>query len=198
VDVKTRRCLNPEVRSASMATATAKSNRASITAARRSLNYFVSTTPPTRSHRIARAVRSCTTHEPVSRLCLYGRHPGQHSSVKRNAGISNDRFQIQIPGLEPDAGFVVNGQRISQQRPHNATRDHRFASSAIFTARGVRFSSVGFFRYSSLAFEPDDWRLLYNGIAQSAFKSDKAYGAKQTALAHRERPHNPRGAAVRV
>jgi outer membrane receptor protein involved in Fe transport len=107
----------------------------------------------------------------------------EHSSVSAILGVSNDRFEIpNSRGLQPDAGFVVNGQTnfLSNNLDERQREITDFGTLSYLHSQGdFDFQVSGFFRYSSLDFKPDPLGdLLYNGIAQSAFKSDKAYGAQ--------------------
>lgn len=107
----------------------------------------------------------------------------EHSSVSATLGVSNDRFEIpNSRGLQPDSGFVVNGQTdfLSNNLDERQREITDFGVLSYLHSQGtVDFQVSGFFRYSSLGFEPDPLGdLLYNGIAQNAFKSDKAYGAQ--------------------
>ena len=96
-------------------------------------------------------------------------------------GLSNDEFEIpnQV-GLQPSLGLDANGQ--TQYLSNNLNeRQHELAEYAIVTwqhAEGAlnwQTSISG--RYTSLHFAPDVLGdLLYNGIAQDAFKDDTAIG----------------------
>jgi outer membrane receptor for ferrienterochelin and colicins len=96
-------------------------------------------------------------------------------------GLSDDEFQIpnQV-GLQPSLGLNVNGQTAFLSNDLNE-RQHEVAEYAIVSWQ----HSEGAFnwqtslsaRYTSLHFAPD-WvgDLLFNGIAQDAFKDDTAFG----------------------
>jgi outer membrane receptor for ferrienterochelin and colicins len=96
-------------------------------------------------------------------------------------GLSDDEFQIpnQV-GLQPSLGLNVNGQTAFLSNDLNE-RQHELAEYAIVSWQ----HSEGAFnwqtslsaRYTSLHFAPD-WvgDLLFNGIAQDAFKDDTAFG----------------------
>ncbi len=96
-------------------------------------------------------------------------------------GLSNDEFQIpNQSGLQPSLGLNVNGQTDFLSDNLNE-RQHELAEYAIVTWQ----HSEGAFnwqtslsaRYTSLHFAPDlVGDLLYNGIAQDAFKDDTAIG----------------------
>ncbi len=107
----------------------------------------------------------------------------EHSSISAVLGVSNDRFEIpNSRGLQPDSGFVVNGQTDfpSTDVDERQREITDFGILSYLHSQGAfDFQVSGFFRYSSLGFEPDPLGdLLFNGIAQSAFKSDKASGAQ--------------------
>jgi outer membrane receptor protein involved in Fe transport len=96
-------------------------------------------------------------------------------------GLSDDEFQIpnQV-GLQPSLGLNVNGQTTFLSNDLNESQ-HELAEYAIVSWQ----HSEGAFnwqtslsaRYTSLHFAPD-WvgDLLFNGIAQDAFKDDTAFG----------------------
>jgi outer membrane receptor protein involved in Fe transport len=101
-------------------------------------------------------------------------------------GTSDDEFQIpNQAGLQPSLGYNVLGQ--SQYLSNDLhERQHELAEYAIASwqhsqgAFNVQTSlSV---RYTSLHFEPDSvGDLLYNGIAQDAFKNDTAIASQTDA-----------------
>ena len=121
----------------------------------------------------------------------------EHSSLSAIVGVSNDRFEIpNSRGLQPDAGFVVNGQTnfLSNNLDERQREITDFGTLSYLHSQGnFDFQVSGFFRYSSLSFAPDELGdLLYNGIAQSAFKSDKAYGAQADGAWHIASDHTIR------
>ena len=96
-------------------------------------------------------------------------------------GISDEEFQIpNFPGLQPPLGLDVNGQTAFLSNNLNESQ-HELAEYAIVSwqhAEGaLNWQTSLSVRYTSLHFAPD-WvgDLLYNGIAQDAFKSDTAVG----------------------
>jgi outer membrane receptor for ferrienterochelin and colicins len=96
-------------------------------------------------------------------------------------GSSNGKFQIPNQhGLEPDLGLTVNGQSAfpSDQLDENQRELTEYAVLSWQHAEGaLDWQSSVTSRYSSLSFEPDTvGDLLYNGIAQNAFKDDVAVG----------------------
>jgi outer membrane receptor for ferrienterochelin and colicins len=96
-------------------------------------------------------------------------------------GLSDDEFEIPNQrGLQPSLGLDVNGQTAYLSDNLNE-RQHELAEYAIATwqhsqgALDWQTSLSG--RYTSLHFAPDlVGDLLYNGIAQDAFKDDTAIG----------------------
>ncbi|HEX4051998.1 MAG TPA: TonB-dependent receptor [Steroidobacteraceae bacterium] len=103
-------------------------------------------------------------------------------------GASSEQFQIpEQHGLEPGLGLTVDG--ISDYLSNNLNENqHELTQYAIASwqhSQGtLNWQSSLSARYTSLDFEPD-WigDLLYNGIAQNAFKADTAL-AEQTDAAY--------------
>jgi outer membrane receptor for ferrienterochelin and colicins len=96
-------------------------------------------------------------------------------------GLSNEEFQIpNQQGLQPSLGLNVNGQTAFLSDDLNE-RQHELTEYAIATwqhSEGALNLQTSFSaRYTSLHFAPDlVGDLLYNGIAQDAFKDDTAIG----------------------
>ena len=96
-------------------------------------------------------------------------------------GISDNEFQIpnQV-GLQPTLGLDVNGQTAFLSNDLNEPQ-HELAEYAIVSWQhsegALNWQTSLSARYTSLHFAPD-WvgDLLYNGIAQDAFKDDTAIG----------------------
>jgi len=95
-------------------------------------------------------------------------------------GLSNDHFEIPNQrGLQPSLGYQVQGQSdfLSDNLNEN---QHELAEYAIISwqhSQGdLNWQTSLSARYTSLHFAPD-WigDLLYNGIAQDAFKDDTAF-----------------------
>jgi outer membrane receptor for ferrienterochelin and colicins len=106
---------------------------------------------------------------------------GTNDRLSLIMGLSDDEFQIpnQV-GLQPSLGLDVNGQTAYLSNDLNE-RQHELAEYAIVSWQ----HSEGSFnwqtslsaRYTSLHFSPDlVGDLLFNGIAQDAFKDDTAIG----------------------
>jgi outer membrane receptor for ferrienterochelin and colicins len=94
-------------------------------------------------------------------------------------GLSNEQFQIpNQQGLQPSDGLDVNGVTNFLSNDLNENQ-HELAQYAILSWQhsqgALKWQSSVSGRYTSLDFEPD-WvgDLLYNGIAQNAFKGDTA------------------------
>src|SRR5579862_1305646 len=96
-------------------------------------------------------------------------------------GSSDDQFQIPNQrGLQPTLGYVVQGQSDFLSDYLNETQ-HEAAQYAILSWQhsqgALNWQTSLSVRYTNLHFGPD-WvgDLLYNGIAQDAFKNDLAFG----------------------
>jgi outer membrane receptor protein involved in Fe transport len=109
-------------------------------------------------------------------------------------GTSNDRFQIpNQSGLQPSLGLSVNGQTDFASAALNENQ-RELTSYAILSwqhAQGaLDWQSSLSARYSSLSFTPDALGdLLYDGIAQWAYKRDVAL-AWQTDAAYKLNNHH--------
>jgi outer membrane receptor for ferrienterochelin and colicins len=95
------------------------------------------------------------------------------------AGLSDDQFQIPNQrGLQPTLGYMVGEQSEFLSNDLNENQ-HELAEYAILSWQhsqgALNWQSSVSLRYTSLHFAPD-WvgDLLYNGIAQDAFKDDTA------------------------
>ena len=104
-------------------------------------------------------------------------------------GLSNDHFEIPNQrGLQPSLGYTVDGQSdfLSDYLDEN---QHELAEYGILSwqhsAGALDWQTSLSARYTSLHFSPDlTGDLLYNGIAQDAFKDDTAL-AWQTDAAYK-------------
>ena len=145
----------------------------------------------------------------------------QNSSVTAMLGTSNAMFQIpnqRRPAAHRARRHCRAGTAGSRQRQFRAERQWRdrlsvakiwtsasarspiTASSAICIRRDrwtIQISAFG--RYSSLYFTPGNnvGDILYNGLAQTAYKRDVAYGLQAEGAWHLgDRPHHPLRRAV--
>lgn len=109
-------------------------------------------------------------------------------------GFSNQYFQIPNPrGLHPTDGYVVNGQTDYVSDNLNERQIERTAfglASLLHDAGPLTLQFSLFARYSGLRYRPDvTGELLFNGIAQTAFKQDFTAGG-QVDAAWRVSPSN--------
>ncbi|HEY3637513.1 MAG TPA: TonB-dependent receptor [Rhizomicrobium sp.] len=125
----------------------------------------------------------------------------QYSSVTTILGTSHDNFQIpNIAGLEPSLGLTVNSQSDFpsidlDERQHEIT--HYGILSYLRSQGQFDFQVSGYYRYSSLAFGPDETGdLLYNGVAQQAYKRDVAWGLQGETAWHITDNHTIRSGVI--
>jgi len=127
------------------------------------------------------------------------------SRVALIAGTSDQRFQIpNLVGGEPTLGLSVGNPTgapntfPSQDLNENQAENTQFAAlSYLHTADRFTGQVSVFGRYSILKFTPDQLGdLLYNGIAQSADKSDVAGGVQAEGVYHLTDAHTLRGGII--
>jgi outer membrane receptor for ferrienterochelin and colicins len=112
-------------------------------------------------------------------------------------GAFNGQYQIPNQrGLQPLLGLEVNGQInfLSNNLNENQHEMTQYAIVSWQHAQGdLDWQSSVTARYTSLDFEPD-WvgDLLYNGIAQNAFKEDTAFGWQTDGAYHLSDAHTLR------
>ena len=112
-------------------------------------------------------------------------------------GAFNGQYQIPNQrGLQPLLGLEVNGQTnfLSNNLNENQHEMTQYAIVSWQHAQGdLDWQSSVTARYTSLDFEPD-WvgDLLYNGIAQNAFKEDTAFGWQTDGAYHLSDAHTLR------
>jgi outer membrane receptor for ferrienterochelin and colicins len=177
-----------------------------------SLNYFVTGDYNTNSLGIESPDRSHTPlHDRTKQwhgFALLQDILDQNSSITAILGTSNDMFEIpNKAGLQPSGiGGIVglgpldpsgsgnnllqaNGisqfpSELADQRQREIT--HYGAVSYLRSQGPVDFSLSVFGRYSSLFFTPTPGvaDILYNGIAQTAYKRDEAYGTQDEGAWH--------------
>ena len=136
----------------------------------------------------------------------------EESSVTAILGTSNDMFQIPnqrglqpsgidgVTGLGPDGQLTANGQFLFPSEHLNENQreiTHYGILSYLRTLGSVDFQISAFGRYSSLFFTPDPLGdLLFNGISQTAYKRDVAYGLQAESAWHASDDHTIRAGVV--
>jgi len=135
------------------------------------------------------------------------------SRVSLVLGTSDERFQIpDLSGEEPGLTFgpnanpaanpalVVNGQTTFPSADLNESQTevtHYGALSYLHTTERLTTQISLFGRYSDLKFTPDtQGDLLYDGLAQSADKSDVAAGLQAEGAYHLNDAHTIRGGII--
>ena len=103
------------------------------------------------------------------------------SRISAMLGTERSQFEIpNTPGQMPSLGWNVNGQTTfdSSQLDENQREITQFGIAALQKSWDkVDVQTAFFTRYSSLNFVPDEvGDLLYNGIAQQAYRQDQASG----------------------
>lgn len=134
------------------------------------------------------------------------------SAVTAIVGTSNDIFQIPnlrglqptgldgIAGLGPKGQLTANGQFLFPSE--NLNEDQReitqYAIVNYLRTQGPVDVSVSMFgRYSSLFFTPDPLGdLLFNGIAQTAYKRDTSYGIQVESAYRLDTDHTVRAGLI--
>ncbi|MBS0473480.1 MAG: TonB-dependent receptor [Proteobacteria bacterium] len=130
------------------------------------------------------------------------------SSLTAIVGTSNDMFQIPnqrglqpggidgVTGMGPSGVLQANGQYLfpSENLNENQREITQYGIlSYLRTTGDVDLQVSAFGRYSSLYFTPDPLGdLLYNGIAQTAYKRDVAYGLQAEGAWHVSSDHTIR------
>jgi len=117
-------------------------------------------------------------------------------------GTSDNKFQIpDLSGNQNGGlGLTVDGQSNfpSQQLNENQREQTQFAvASYLYTTDRYTTQVSLFGRYSRLAFSPDEiGDILYNGISQTAVKTDTAGGIQAEAEYHLSADHTLRGGII--
>jgi outer membrane receptor protein involved in Fe transport len=129
-----------------------------------------------------------------------------NSSITAMLGTSHDHFQIpNTAGLTPTLGLTdindpYGGGTYYPSADENETQreiTHYAVLSYLHSQGAFDFQISSFGRYSSLNFSPDQvGDLLYNGIAQSAYKQDIALGGQAEAAWHLGDSHTIRGGVI--
>ena len=122
-----------------------------------------------------------------------------HSRITAILGTSHDDFEIpNNPGQVPS--FIVNGQSdFDSVKLDENQREitHYGILSYQHSAGQLDFQVSTFARYSSLDFSPDVLGdLMFNGIAQDAYKRDIAFGLQAEGAYHLGDSHTIRGGVV--
>ncbi|MBN9566264.1 MAG: TonB-dependent receptor [Alphaproteobacteria bacterium] len=125
----------------------------------------------------------------------------EHSSITAVLGTSHGQFQIpNQAGLQPELGWTLNGQTSfpSAQLDENQSEiTHYGIVSYLRSEGGFDFQISGFGRYSSLLFTPDAvGDLLFDGIAQNAYKRDVTLGTQAEGALHVGDNHTIRAGLV--
>lgn len=136
----------------------------------------------------------------------------EQSSVTAILGTSNGIFQLPnqrdlqptgldgITGLGPDGILTANGQFLFSSANLNEVQreiTHYGIVSYLRTLGSFDVQVSAFGRFSSLFFTPDPLGdLLYNGIAQTAYKRDEAYGLQAESAWHASNDHTFRAGLI--
>jgi outer membrane receptor for ferrienterochelin and colicins len=123
---------------------------------------------------------------------------GENDRLSWILGVSHGKFQIPNQyGMQPSAGLTVNGQTDypSQNLNENQTEVTDYGIMSWQHSEGKFDTQTSFTaRYSSLTFTPDPLGdLLYNGVAQYAFKRDAAYAVQNDSSYRLNDDHTIRG-----
>ena len=123
---------------------------------------------------------------------------GENDRLSAVLGTSHGKFQIPNQyGLQPSLGLTVNGQTDfpSQDLNENQTEITDYGILSWQHSQGKFDTQTSFTaRYSSLTFTPDPLGdLLYNGVAQYAFKRDSAYALQNDSSYKLTDEHTIRG-----
>ena len=125
----------------------------------------------------------------------------EHNRVSLMGGYSDQSFQIPNPrGLTPGNGYNVGGvtsvpSDTLDERQHEQTA---FALATLLHDAGpVTLQASLFARYSALRYTPDTvGELLFNGIAQRAFKRDFTFGGQVEGVYRASDAHTLRGGVI--
>jgi outer membrane receptor protein involved in Fe transport len=149
------------------------------------LNYFVSGDFMRNELGIESPDRSITPlHDKTTQYHGFGYFEyllDENNRLSAILGTSHGKFQIpNLSGQQPSLGLTVNGQTDfpSQNLNENQTEVTHYGILSFQHSAGKFDVQTSFIsRYSSLTFVPDPLGdLLYNGLAQFAYKRDVAYG----------------------
>lgn len=125
----------------------------------------------------------------------------ENNRVSFMGGYSDQSFQIPNPrGLTPSHGYNVGGvtnflSDTLDERQHERTAFG--LASLLHDAGPVTLQASLFARYSSLRYTPDTLgELLFNGIAQKAFKQDFTFGGQVEGVYRASDAHTLRGGVI--
>ena len=122
------------------------------------------------------------------------------SRVSLILGTSNQRFQIPDLTGQPTNGLSVNGQTsFDSAQLNEQQRENTQYAVASYLKTTDRFTAQlsAFARYSTLTYTPDMvGDLLFDGIAQSARKTDAAGGLQAEGVYHFSDAHTLRGGVI--
>src|SRR5579859_7745025 len=118
--------------------------------------------------------------------------------------VGSARNQFQIPdqaGLSPSLGYTLGGQTDYPSNQLNESQreitDYAVLSYLKSVSEDFHYQVSVFGRYSSLLFTPDvPGDLLYNGIAQYAYKQDQAGGVQTEGVYHLSPAHTLRAGII--
>ena len=126
----------------------------------------------------------------------------EDSKVSLIAGSARNQFQIpDQAGLSPSLGYSLNGRTDYPSDLLNESQreitDYAVLSYLKSVNDSFHYQVSVFGRYSSLLFTPDvPGDLLYNGIAQYAYKRDTAGGVQAEAVYHLTPAHTLRAGLI--
>jgi outer membrane receptor for ferrienterochelin and colicins len=125
----------------------------------------------------------------------------ENNRVSFMGGYSDQSFQIPNPrGLTPDSGYNVGGVTDFRSEDLNERQRERTAfglASLLHDAGPVTLQASLFARYSALRYTPDvTGELLFNGIAQKAFKQDFTVGGQLEGVYRVSDAHTLRAGAI--
>ena len=123
------------------------------------------------------------------------------SRVSAIVGTSQQSFQIpNVKGLRPDLGLNLNGQ--TSFASENLNQNQREGTSygiVTYLRTTDRFTGQAslFTRYSELSYRPDvAGEILFNGIAQTARKTDLSFGTQLEGVYTLSDAHTLRGGVI--
>ncbi|MEG3177074.1 TonB-dependent receptor [Sphingomonas sp. RB3P16] len=125
----------------------------------------------------------------------------ENNRVSFMGGYSDQSFQIPNPrGLTPSNGYNVGGVTNFRSEDLDERQHERTAfglASLLHDAGPVTLQASLFARYSSLRYTPDvTGELLFNGIAQKAFKQDFTFGGQFEGVYRVSDAHTLRAGAI--